>query len=132
MSGRHDGYAPVLHERHVTAAHGTGWVIVDHLMGEGPVRAAAMWHIHPSWRIETLEGATVRLRHADGAAAVILAAAPLREGTDGRLDEYAPEYGRLPGAQVAVSPSPQQFRDFMLGERERWGRVIRDAKITPE
>ena len=36
------------------------------------------------------------------------------------------------GAEVAVSPSPQQFRDFMLGERERWGRVIRDAKITPE
>ena len=36
------------------------------------------------------------------------------------------------GAQVAVSPSPQQFRDFMLSERERWGRVIREAKITPE
>jgi uncharacterized heparinase superfamily protein len=95
IAGRHDGYAPVLHERQVTAAHGTGWVIVDRLMGEGSVRAAAMWHIHPSWRIETLEGATVRLRHADGAAAVILASAPLREVTDARLAEYAPEYGRV-------------------------------------
>jgi tripartite-type tricarboxylate transporter receptor subunit TctC len=34
------------------------------------------------------------------------------------------------GAQATVSPSPQQFREFMLAERERWGRVIRDAKIS--
>ena len=34
------------------------------------------------------------------------------------------------GAQATVSPSPQQFREFMLSERERWGRVIRDAKIS--
>jgi len=34
------------------------------------------------------------------------------------------------GAQATVSPSPQQFRQFMLDERERWGRVIRDAKIS--
>lgn len=34
------------------------------------------------------------------------------------------------GAQATVSPSPQQFREFMVSERERWGRVIRDAKIS--
>ena len=34
------------------------------------------------------------------------------------------------GAQATVSPSPQQFRQFMLDERERWGRVIREAKIS--
>ncbi len=34
------------------------------------------------------------------------------------------------GAQATVSPSPQQFREFMMSERERWGKVIRDAKIT--
>jgi tripartite-type tricarboxylate transporter receptor subunit TctC len=34
------------------------------------------------------------------------------------------------GAQATVSPSPQQFREFMLAERERWGRVIREAKIS--
>ncbi len=34
------------------------------------------------------------------------------------------------GAQATVSPSPQQFREFMLAERERWGRVIRGAKIS--
>ena len=34
------------------------------------------------------------------------------------------------GAQATVSPSPEQFREFMVAERERWGRVIRDAKIS--
>jgi tripartite-type tricarboxylate transporter receptor subunit TctC len=36
------------------------------------------------------------------------------------------------GAQAAVSQSPQQFRDFMAGERDRWGKVIRDAKISSD
>ena len=36
------------------------------------------------------------------------------------------------GAQATVSSSPQQFREFMLTERERWGRVIREAKISPD
>lgn len=34
------------------------------------------------------------------------------------------------GAEATVSKSPQEFRDFMLSERERWGKVIRDAKIS--
>lgn len=34
------------------------------------------------------------------------------------------------GAQATVSPSPQQFREFMLSEREKWGKVIREAKIS--
>jgi tripartite-type tricarboxylate transporter receptor subunit TctC len=34
------------------------------------------------------------------------------------------------GAEATVSKSPQEFREFMLAERNRWGKVIRDAKIT--
>ncbi len=34
------------------------------------------------------------------------------------------------GAEATVSKSPQEFRDFMLAERNRWGKVIREAKIT--
>ena len=34
------------------------------------------------------------------------------------------------GAEATVSKSPQEFRDFMVAERARWGKVIRDAKIT--
>lgn len=36
------------------------------------------------------------------------------------------------GAEAAVSKSPQEFREFMLRERERWGKVIRDAKISAQ
>ena len=34
------------------------------------------------------------------------------------------------GAEATVSQSPEEFRQFITGERERWGRVIRDAKIS--
>lgn len=34
------------------------------------------------------------------------------------------------GAEATVSRSPQEFRDFMVAERARWGKVIRDAKIS--
>ncbi len=33
------------------------------------------------------------------------------------------------GAEATVSKSPDDFRAFMRGERERWGKVIRAAKI---
>ena len=36
------------------------------------------------------------------------------------------------GAEATVSASPQAFRDFMLRERERWGKVIRDARISAQ
>jgi tripartite-type tricarboxylate transporter receptor subunit TctC len=34
------------------------------------------------------------------------------------------------GAEATVSQSPEEFRTFITGERERWGKVIRDAKIS--
>ncbi len=36
------------------------------------------------------------------------------------------------GAEATSSKSPQEFRAFMLAERERWGKVIRDAKISAQ
>jgi tripartite-type tricarboxylate transporter receptor subunit TctC len=36
------------------------------------------------------------------------------------------------GAEATTSSSPQDFRTFMIRERERWGKVIQDAKISPE
>lgn len=32
------------------------------------------------------------------------------------------------GAEATSSKSPQEFRAFMLSERERWGKVIRAQK----
>jgi hypothetical protein len=95
MSGRHDAYAPIVHEREVTALHGRGWIVVDRVLGEGFARAAAMWHVHPSWRLEELDGSTARFRHLDGTPAAILASVPLHQVTDGGLNEFAPEYGRV-------------------------------------
>jgi len=34
------------------------------------------------------------------------------------------------GAETAVSASPEEFRQFITGERERWGKVIRAANIA--
>ena len=95
MAGRHDGYAPIVHEREITAVHGVGWIVVDRILGAGEVSAAAFWHFHPYWRVDHLEEHGAVLRHLDGAAAAILASAPLRVVTAGGLDEYAPEYGRI-------------------------------------
>lgn len=36
------------------------------------------------------------------------------------------------GAEATVSKSPQEFREFMVKERDRWGKVIRDAKIAAQ
>ena len=34
------------------------------------------------------------------------------------------------GAEATVSQSPEEFRQFITGERERWGKVIRAANIA--
>lgn len=34
------------------------------------------------------------------------------------------------GAEATVSKSPEEFRQFMIAERDRWGKVIREAKIS--
>jgi tripartite-type tricarboxylate transporter receptor subunit TctC len=34
------------------------------------------------------------------------------------------------GAEATVSQSPEEFRQFITSERDRWGKVIRDAKIS--
>jgi tripartite-type tricarboxylate transporter receptor subunit TctC len=36
------------------------------------------------------------------------------------------------GAEATVSKSPEEFRAFMVSERDRWGKVIREAKISTQ
>ena len=95
MAGSHDAYAPFVHSREVTAIHGTGWIIVDRIAGEGTVSATSMWHLHPSWTLDRIEGNTAWLQHADGTRMVLVASAPLRAAVQPGLDEWAPEYGRI-------------------------------------
>jgi hypothetical protein len=95
VSGTHDGYTPVTHTREVMSLHGTGWIIVDHLVGDDRVEAAAMWHIHPDWRLAGIQGNAACFHHAEGLTVTMTTSVPLRQVTDGGLDEYAPEYGRI-------------------------------------
>jgi hypothetical protein len=95
MAARHSAYAPIVHEREVTAVHGVGWRTVDWFTGEGAASISAMWHIHPAWQVEAVDGGVARLRHLDGTAAIIYASAPLQQVRTGGLDEYSPEYGRI-------------------------------------
>ena len=95
MAGRHLAYAPLVHEREITAIHGVGWILVDRFTGEGHASVAAMWHIHPAWRLDAIEGDAAILRHLDDVEALIHASAPLTAVTAHGLDEYSPEYGRI-------------------------------------
>lgn len=118
VSGRHDGYAPISHTREVMSLHGTGWIIVDHLVSGAHVDGAAMWHIHPDWVLERLEGNVATLRHPDGLQVTLTASVPLEQITDDGLDEYAPIYGRIVQAlclrAAASGPSPLSLAAFIL------------------
>lgn len=94
VSGRHGGYAPIIHTREVLSLHGTGWIIVDHLEGAAQAEAAAMWHIHPAWVLDDLTGDVATFHHSDGLVVTLTSSATLEQVTADGLDEYAPEYGR--------------------------------------
>lgn len=117
ISGRHEGYAPVVHTREVMSLHGTGWIIVDHLTGGDQATAAAMWHVHPDWTLDRLDGNVAAFRHADGLEVTMTASVPLEQVTSG-LNEYAPEYGRIVRApclrSVVTGPTPLSLAAFIV------------------
>lgn len=94
-AGQHQGYAPIVHSREVTAIHGRGWIIVDRVDGPGQVNAAAMWHFHPDWSLVGIDDTRATLLHADGTRFVLMCSVPLQVATSRGLDEFAPEYGRV-------------------------------------
>jgi hypothetical protein len=96
VEGFHDAYAPVRHVRGVFAIHGIGWVIVDHLLGEGaPVEASAMWHVHPQWAWGRATDRGIAFRSDGGREASLAMSVPLRVVRAGELDAFSPEYGRV-------------------------------------
>jgi hypothetical protein len=132
VSGVHEGYAPVVHTREVMAFHGTGWIIVDHVAGGTHVEAAAMWHVHPDWSLEWIEGNAAAFRHADGAAVTLTTSTPLEQVTDGGFDEYAPVYGRIEKAlclrSTAAGPTPLSMAAFILASSVHCGRADMDLR----
>ncbi|MGE3508403.1 MAG: alginate lyase family protein [Vicinamibacterales bacterium] len=97
FEGMHDGYAPVIHQRHLLMLHGQLLIVADCLDGPGHHRVDVLWHIHPAWQA-TLEGAHVSLRTSD---VRIPLASTLQPPTiffsDDRsgLGWYSPMYGRV-------------------------------------
>lgn len=94
FEAEHRGFAPLVHTRRVTAMHGRGWIIEDRLLGSGHVQAAALWHIHPEWTLDSLDGTQAHLRHTDGTTTILLSSIPLAPA-DPDLALFAPEYGRV-------------------------------------
>ncbi len=58
VEGIHDGYLPKAHARAVLALHGTGWLVIDHVLGPPGVSVTAdtFWHIHPAWTLAPTDG----------------------------------------------------------------------------
>jgi glycosyltransferase involved in cell wall biosynthesis len=92
FEGRHASYAPFMHVRQVLAVPSVGWFVVDHLLGEGPLRAEAFWHIHPDWQVEDEEGGRWIAR-SDSLLAAIAASARLTRNA--AFSQHAPVYGRV-------------------------------------
>ena len=79
--GTHDAYAHASHVRSVLALHGIGWIIIDHVLGDGQVEAEAWWHVHPSW-CSSVDRTIAFSERAHS-----------RHESDWAV--YAPEYGRV-------------------------------------
>lgn len=102
--GTHDAFAPARHVRSVAALHTLGWLIVDHVFGDGEHELQAWWHVHPSWvihRVPAPGATTLRLQQDEGMSLDFATSAQsVRLVTDGPSSMYSPEYGRIERAPV--------------------------------
>jgi hypothetical protein len=100
----HDAYEPVRCTRSVLAFH-DGWLIVDHVAGQGRHAVRGHWHIDPSWRVTCDGHHRLRAAHPDGIDAWIvwdhgpvgLACGDAANG----LGWYSPRYGLVSPAWTA-------------------------------
>jgi hypothetical protein len=92
LEGRHTAYAPLTHVRQVLVVPRLGWFVIDHLLGSGPIRAEAFWHLHPDWRLESADGGGWTARNGSVVAS-IAASAPL--APNAAFAQHAPVYGRI-------------------------------------
>lgn len=123
VEGHHDGYFPIVHARSVLAVHGFGWIVIDHVLGDGPVTTDAFWHIHPSW-VAFPDERVVTVRHRSGT--VLSLASSIRLEVLGAaaangLDAYAPVYGLIERGTCVCGHTeasvPRSFATFITSER---------------
>jgi hypothetical protein len=100
FEGMHDGYAPVLHRRHVLAMHDDLIVIADLVLDlpeRGAHRVAVHWHVDPRWAVQLGD----RLAHLSSRAGRVDLAVTeggmevLTGDTASGLGLYSPAYGRV-------------------------------------
>ena len=103
--GTHAAYAPHRHTRSVVAVHGLGWVFLDHLVGPAARRRVDVhWHIHPAWRVESIDDHVCRLSQESETLA-LTSTAPVRPMAAGTtpLAMYSPVYGVVQPAPLITS-----------------------------
>jgi hypothetical protein len=103
--GSHDAYAPVVHRRSVLRTTGSGWLVIDEVLGAGAHAADAHWHVAPTWSLVADAPGRVRVAHADEGEAWMLYDAGnlfLAHGDEASgLGWYAPAYGAVVPAWTA-------------------------------
>lgn len=134
VEGSHTAYAPVRHTRGVLAIEGFGWLIFDHFLARGRVRAEAFWHLHPDWFVDSCTEGAANVRHRSGVRTVLATTATLRAlapGDPSGLTLVAPAYGHIVEAPVLTAQAtmelPASFVTFISADPA----IAGDVRITP-
>jgi hypothetical protein len=108
LEGSHDGYAPLVHRRHVLALHGDLLIVADLVEGLGVHDVDVHWHLDPRWQAQ-VSGRRARLR-TPGERAELVVSHGMLESFRGEIESplgwHAPVYGRIePTTTLRVSTS---------------------------
>jgi hypothetical protein len=97
--GIHDGFAGVRHRRTVVRGAGSGWLVVDEVLGRGPHRADLYWHFDPAWSVTCTDRECLRATAGDGEIAWMLhdggALSLVHGDEESGLGWCSPMYGAL-------------------------------------
>jgi hypothetical protein len=131
----HDGYARQTHRRAVLRGPAGLWLVADHVLGTGPHRADAHWHVDSSWTLERATAQRTHLAHPDGlwAAIVSTAGSPTEfHGDAGGLGWCAPVYGRVvPSLTLRFSEAGQGPFSMVTAISAATGPVELSMESTP-
>ncbi len=107
LDASHDGYAPLLHRRHVLALHDDLLIVADLVDGAGTHDVDVHWHLDPRWSTD-VAGRRALLRTAGERVELAVSGGRLERlaGDSGSSDVgwHAPIYGRIePTATLRVA-----------------------------
>ncbi|HEX7940901.1 MAG TPA: alginate lyase family protein, partial [Gemmatimonadaceae bacterium] len=97
LEASHDGYAPIVHRRHVLAAHDDLLVVADLVAGEGRHEIAGHWHLSPEWTVDRERNRMVLRTESDRVECAVSRGAveQLRGSSSQMVGWHSPVYGRL-------------------------------------